>query len=122
MVFTQFWLILQLAFKIASIAQQPRKQGFLYLLVVFFLEEFITKELQRTLDVELAPLRTDIKRSSRSVCRKTNRPRRQQRLARLAHVDRAAVRVHKLEPAVLVSVGQVVLCVAILLGILTRLF
>ena len=101
--------------------EQPLEDGLLDFLVVFLLKEVIMQELDGAQDEELSFLSALVKRSDGSVGWKTDGPTGQDGHGGAVHVDGSAVWVDELKSTVLVLLGEVVLGVAISLGILALL-
>ena len=95
-VLTDLWLSLDVALKIVVICQHPSEHGLLYLLVVFLLEEFVTKEFHGTDHEELASTWTNIKRSNWSVCWETDWARGEKSMTWLPNVYGRSIGIHKL--------------------------
>ena len=121
MVLGHLRLVLNGSFKVSFVLEQPVEDALLNLLIVFFLEEVIMEELHRAHDEQLTSLERHVEGANWAVRRETNRARRQESAARLAHIERRAVRVDELEPAMLITVVELIFSVAVLLRVLARL-
>jgi len=120
-VLAELGLVLDALLEVALVVEQPPKEGLLDLLVVLLLEELVVEELNRAHDHELALAGTHVEGGDGAVGGEADGPTGEERTAGLADVDGGSVGVDELEAAVLVAVGQLVLGVAVLLGVLARL-
>lgn len=121
MVLGHLRLVLNGSLKVSFVLEQPVEDALLNLLVIFFLEEVVMEELHRAHDKQLASLERHVEGANWAVRRETNRARRQESAARLAHIERRAIGVDELEPAMLIAVVKLIFSVAVLLRVLARL-
>jgi hypothetical protein len=121
MVFTQLRLVLDALLQVSFVIENPSKDGVLNFLVILFLEEVIVEELHRPDQEKLASFKTHVEGTNGPVRRKTNWTTGQQRITRFPYVDSRSIGIDELEAAVLISIGQLILCVPVFLGVLTRL-
>lgn len=117
MVLAQFRLVLNTLLQVHLIIEQPAEHGFLDLLVVLLFKEFVTKELNRAGDEQLASPRALVKSSDGSICGETDWPTRQNCLTWPPNVDGSSIWVYELEPTVFIPVSQLVFSISIFLGI-----
>ena len=115
MVFTQFRLILNISFQIAFVLQQPTEYTLLDLLIILLFEKLICEELHRTHDKKFTTSWWYIKRSNRSVCRKTDGTTRKKSHTWLSNINSCSIRVHKFQSSIFVSMSQIIFSVSILL-------
>jgi len=108
-------------FNITLIFEKPIENGFLNLLIIFFFKEFVAKELHRPNHEQLSSFCAHINCRGWSICWKTYGSSRKNRLWWLSHVYCCSIWIHKFEPTIFISVGQLVFRISIFLRIFTRL-
>ena len=120
-VLRQLLLILDRLLQVAIIVEHPTEDSLLDLLIVLLLEEVVMQKMHRAGYKQLTALQTHVECTDRSVSRETNGSRAEQRMTGFAHIERGAIRIDELETAMLITVIQVVLGIAVLFGELARL-
>lgn len=113
-VLRELGLLLHSSFELRIlIGQQPLEDCLLDLLVIFFFEELVLQKGHRAHHKQLSPLWAHIESRERAVCRVTDWPRRKNRKTRLSYIQCRTIRVHKLQPTVLLSTCEIVLRISV---------
>jgi len=121
MVLRQLLLVLDRLLQVAIVVEHPTEDSLLDLLIVLLLEEVVMQKMHRASYKQLTALQTHVESTDRSVSRETNGSRAEQWMTGFAHIERGAIGIDELETAMLITVIQIVLGIAVLTGELARL-
>lgn len=121
LVFADFWLLFDVTLELCIVVlmQEPLEDGLLNFLVIFLLKELVVEKLHRAQNEDSSAVLTHIEGADRPIRRETDWSARQNRHCRPVYVQRRAVRIHELQPAVLVTLNKVVLINRVALRILS---
>ena len=121
-VLTDFRVLLEILFDVSLVKEHPPEECLLDLLIILLFEEVVMEKLHGSNYNQFTPPRAHVKCRNGSVGGETDGASGENGETGLPDVDGGSEGVDELDASVLVSVGQLVLGVAVLLGVLASLF